>query len=66
MTYPASTTYLLRHDGIERGQDKADSPPRQPDVAPPKEPQSKEPNVWLRDGPDAPDAADIEDPTTQL
>ena len=66
MTYPATTTHLLRHDGIERGQDVADSPPKQPDIAPPKDPRPPEPDVWLRDGADAPDAADIEDPATQL
>lgn len=29
-------------------------------------PPDQEPNRWLRDGPDAPDAADIDDPATQL
>jgi hypothetical protein len=29
-------------------------------------PQRKEPNPLLREGPDAPDAADIEDPDEQL
>ncbi len=28
--------------------------------------QPTEPNPWLREGADSPDAADIEDPTTQL
>lgn len=30
------------------------------------EPRHQEPNPWLREGTDAPDAADIEDPDTQL
>ncbi len=30
------------------------------------QPRRQEPNPLLRDGPDAPDAADIEDPSEQL
>lgn len=32
----------------------------------PSTPEEQEPNPLLRDGPDAPDAADIEDPGEQL
>ncbi len=47
-----------------------DNPPverrdaRLDDIKPPT--KKEEPNVWLREGTDAPDAADIEDPETQL
>lgn len=40
----------------------------QPDAGRPgasERPQDAEGNPWLRDGADAPDAADIEDPATQ-
>ena len=36
-----------------------------PEAGMPKQ-KAQEPNPWLRDGADAPDAADIEDPSTQL
>ena len=45
-------------DEIERGVDA----PLEPD-GPAEAPE--EPNPWLRDGADAPDAADIEDPSEQ-
>jgi hypothetical protein len=66
MTDRSSTTDPRPRDGIQREPDVADSPPKQPDIAPPKDPDAEEPNVWLREGADAPDAADIEDPKTQL
>lgn len=46
-------------------QDATDEPtPR--DRGPHEQPAEREPNPLFRDGPDAPDAADIEDPGEQL
>lgn len=46
-------------DALTHGQPDAG----RPDASEP--PQDPEGNPWLRDGADAPDAADIEDPATQ-
>ena len=49
--------------------DPADAPrrdPRDPPDGPPDGDTEKDPNPLTREGPDAPDAADIEDPDEQL
>ena len=54
-----------RPDGTEVETD--DERPRRGDGSRPESGSGeKEPNPLLRDGPDAPDAADIEDPSEQL
>jgi hypothetical protein len=45
-------------DEIERGEDAPVDPDGTAD-------QPEEPNPWLKEGADAPDAADIEDPSEQ-
>jgi hypothetical protein len=59
---PNEDTHEIEHGlethEIERG---ADAPP-DPDGTAEK---PEEPNPWLKEGADAPDAADIEDPSTQ-
>ena len=48
-----------------RQQDARDEPTGV-DGEPRHRPDEQEPNPLMRDGPDAPDAADIEDPSEQL
>ena len=48
-----------------RREDARDEPMRLDDE-PREQPDEQEPNRLMRDGPDAPDAADIEDPSEQL
>jgi len=59
---PNEDTYEIEHGlethEIERGADA----PADPDGTAEK---TEEPNPWLKEGADAPDAADIEDPATQ-
>jgi hypothetical protein len=58
-------TYEIEH-GLETHEIErdADAPP-DPDGTAEKPEKPAEPNPWLKEGADAPDAADIEDPTTQ-
>ena len=47
-------------------QKEAPDEPTPRDRGPHQQPAEQEPNPLFRDGPDAPDAADIEDPGEQL
>jgi hypothetical protein len=62
---PNEDTYEIEHGlethEIERGTDA----PSDPDGTAEEPAKPEEPNPWLKEGADAPDAADIEDPTTQ-
>ena len=62
---PNEDTYEIEHGlethEIERGADA----PADPDGTADKPDKPEEPNPWLKEGADAPDAADIEDPTEQ-
>ena len=59
---PGEDTYEIEHGlethEIERGTDAPPDPDGTADTA-------EEPNPWLKEGADAPDAADIEDPSEQ-
>jgi hypothetical protein len=59
---PEEDTYEIEH-GLETHEieRRTDAPPA-PDGT---TDQPEEPNPWLKEGADAPDAADIEDPTEQ-
>ena len=62
---PGEDTYEIEHGlethEVEGGADAPLEPDGTADTADPAE----EPNPWLKEGADAPDAADIEDPTEQ-
>jgi hypothetical protein len=59
---PNEDTYEIEH-GLETHEIERDpDAPSDPDETAEK---PEEPNPWLKEGADAPDAADIEDPSTQ-
>jgi hypothetical protein len=57
----------LRHEDEDPQVAESDDTASQEDEATAERtpPTEQEPNVWMREGADAPDAADIEDPETQ-